>query len=488
MSSKNIARISIFYLISVGFILLNLWFIVKKDMLAVNALPFVLAIVLAAIYSFDKIVYLIVFFSPLSIPLREYMPGIGIDMYLPTEPILFGLLIIFILKIVYDRQFDKEILLHPISQVVYLNLLWIFITSITSTMPLVSFKFLLMRIWFVVGLYLLVTKIFSNGKHMEKHVWLYVIPLTITVFYSTYRHLGYGLWDKQAAHFVVSPFFRDHTSYGAVTAMYLPFLAFFVFNKKFGKRLRIFSAIALSVVLLGFILSYSRAAWLSIVVTLGVWSIIKLRIRFKTLFITLISVVSIFVVFQTQIMMKLEQNSEESSADIMTHISSMSNISSDASNLERINRWSCAVRMFADKPVFGFGPGTYMFQYAKYQLNRDRTIISTNSADGGNAHSEYLGSLSESGLLGMLTYLLLIGVVIYTAINTYTRLTDYRLRGIILAALLGLITYYIHGFLNNFLDTDKISTPFWGFTAMIVAIDIISRKKNLPQESKAGIK
>jgi hypothetical protein len=46
-----------------------------------------------------------------------------------------------------------------------------------------------------------------------------------------------------------------------------------------------------------------------------------------------------------------------------------------------------------------------------------------------------------------------------------------------LAALAGLVTYYIHGLLNNFLDTDKISVPFWGFTAMIVAIDIISRKK-----------
>jgi hypothetical protein len=35
-----------------------------------------------------------------------------------------------------------------------------------------------------------------------------------------------------------------------------------------------------------------------------------------------------------------------------------------------------------------------------------------------------------------------------------------------------LITYYTHGVLNNYLDTDKASIPFWGFTAMIVAIDI----------------
>jgi O-antigen ligase len=474
---KAIIQVTLFYIISIGFILLNLWFVVKKDMMLANALPFVLAILLIAIFSFDKVVYLIAFFAPLSIPLREIMPGLGFDMYLPTEPLLFGLLILFILKVIQERKFERKILLHPVSLAIYFNLSWILITSAASTMPLVSFKFLLMRIWFVVGLYLITAKLFSEGKNIEKYVWLYVIPLMFVIFYATYRHLGYGLWDKQAAHFVVTPFFRDHTSYGAVTAIYLPFLVMFVLNKRFSQKLRIISSGALTVVTMGFLLSYSRAAWLSIVIALGVWGFIKLRIRFKPIFITLVSAIVLLLMFQSQILMKLEQNSEESSANFMTHISSMSNITTDASNLERINRWSCAIRMFADKPVFGYGPGTYMFKYAPYQLSKDRTIISTNSADGGNAHSEYLGPMAESGLFGLLSYLLIIIMVIYTAVNAYSRLTDLRLRAIILAALTGLVTYYIHGFLNNFLDTDKISVPFWGFTAMIVAIDIISKQQ-----------
>ncbi len=443
-------------------------------MLLLNALPFVLAVLLIVIFSFDKIVYLIAFFAPLSIPLHEIMPGFGFDMYLPTEPLLFGLLIIFLLKLIHERGYDRKILLHPISLTIYLNLFWILISSVTSTMPVVSIKFLVMRSWFVVGLYFLVVKLFADGKNLEKYVWLYVVGLSIVVLYSTYRHLGYGLWDKQAAHFVVSPFYNDHTSYGAVLAMYLPFMVMFSFNPFFSRKLKFISLVFLGIIFLGFILSYSRAAWLSIVIALGVWGIMKLKIRFKPIFITFLAVLAFFLTFQTQILMKLEQNSEQSSANLMTHISSMSNITSDASNLERINRWSCALRMFADKPVFGYGPGTYMFQYAPYQLSKDRTIISTNSADGGNAHSEYFGPLAESGVFGLLTYLLIIGVVIYTAVHTYTRLNDKRLKTFVLTALIGLITYYIHGFLNNFLDTDKLSVPFWGFTAMIVALDIYS--------------
>jgi hypothetical protein len=37
------------------------------------------------------------------------------------------------------------------------------------------------------------------------------------------------------------------------------------------------------------------------------------------------------------------------------------------------------------------------------------------------------------------------------------------------------MTYFIHGVLNNYLDTDKASVPFWGFIAVLVAIDIYHR-------------
>ncbi len=451
--------------------------------MVINALPFILAVLLVVIYSFDKIIYLIALFAPLSVTLSEIMPGFGFDMYLPTEPLILGLLIVFVLKLVYERGFDKQILTHPVSLAIYVNLTWIFLTSLTSTMPVVSLKFLFSRIWFVAVLYFLTAKLFSEGKNIEKYIWLYVISLIIVIFYTLNRHLGYGLWNKEVANFVCNPFYKDHTSYGAALAMYLPFLMMFSFAGFVSRKEKIFSVVAMLILFVGFVLSYTRAAWLSFFAAGVVFAVIKLKVRFKPLFITFISVIAFFIIFQNQILMSLEQNSEQSSADLKTHLSSMSNITSDASNLERINRWSCAIRMFEDKPVFGFGPGTYMFKYAPYQLNENRTIISTNSADGGNAHSEYLGPLSESGVLGMLTFLLIIGTVIYTAVHTYMRLKDKRLKSIVLAALVGLVTYYVHGFLNNFLDTDKLSVPFWGFTAMIVAIDIYSRNQIQAQKN-----
>lgn len=481
-------KVTLFYIISALFILLNAYFLVEKHSMIINALPLVLGIVLLAIYSFDKLVYLVVFFTPLSLPLSEIMPGLTFNMSLPTEPLLFGILLIFIMKTFATGKFDRDILRHPVTLAIYFSLFWILLTSLTSTMPLVSLKFFLSRIWFIVGFYLITAKLFEGGKNIEIYVWFYTIPLLVVIFYATYRHLGYGLWDKQASHFVVNPFYNDHTSYGAVIAMYLPFLFGFSFTKIYTPTTKILVRFVLGIFLVGLTISYARAAWLSMVAAMAIWGIIRLKIRFKLLVTTFLGLLALLFVFQTRILMYLERNNTQSSANISDHLSSVSNISSDASNLERINRWSCAIRMFEDKPLFGFGPGTYMFNYAGYQLKADRTIISTNSANRGNAHSEYLGPLAESGFMGLVSFLILIATVIYTAIRAYSRTNDKRMKTLLMSSLLGLITYYIHGIMNNFLDTDKLSVPFWGFTAIIVAIDIYTRKVSKAetiQENKA---
>ena len=51
---------------------------------------------------------------------------------------------------------------------------------------------------------------------------------------------------------------------------------------------------------------------------------------------------------------------EQESSDFYEHIQSITTISSDASNVERINRWSSAVSMFKERP-FWFWNGTYQF-------------------------------------------------------------------------------------------------------------------------------
>jgi O-antigen ligase len=180
----------------------------------------------------------------------------------------------------------------------------------------------------------------------------------------------------------------------------------------------------------------------------------------------------------------LERNRQDSSRDFSRHLQSISNISTDASNLERINRWHSAYRMFQNHPLLGFGPGTYQFKYAPFQHSSELTIISTNGGTKGTAHSEFLGPMAEQGLLGVICFILIITLVAWRASIIYIKSSGHD-KYFILVLLLGLVTYFVHAFLNNFLDTDKASVPFWGFIALITAMDLQASKKEQSENDKS---
>jgi O-antigen ligase len=444
-----------------------------------SLLPLALVIILLTVYSLDKLIYLAVFVTPLSFQLSSILPGTDFNLAIPSEPLLVGILLFFPMKYLFEGKFDKRILVHPVSVALLINLVWIAITSMTSTMPLVSFKFMVSRLWFIVAFYLIASQIFRNPDHIRTYAWMYAISLLIVILYAWYRIMPFGFLNQQAAHFVVQPFYTDHTSYGAVLAMMIPVFIGFVMTMKDQSLLkRVFTWIFLVIFLIAVVFSYTRAAWVSLAGALGVFLVIRLRIKFIWLALVGILVLGYLYSQRTQIMIALEQNREVSSEDLVEHVKSISNVATDVSNMERLNRWSCAWRMFKEKPVFGWGPGTYMFQYAPFQLEREKTEISTNAATLGNAHSEYIGPLAESGFIGTLSFLGIVIASLFTGIQNWNRIQDRKIRIMSLALILSLITYYLHGLLNNFLDTDKASVLFWGFTAALVAISVYHRESH----------
>lgn len=463
--------------VSMGFIALNA-LAIYLEFFYLSLLPIVIAILLLAFLSLDRLIMLIVFLTPLSIPLADVIDGLSFNLALPTELLLIGVLIIFIIKILHEGKFDRKVFTHPVSIAIYLNLAWILITCITSTIPLVSFKFLFARIWFLVTFYFIASQMFTSPQKMKTYIWLYVISFSFVILYSLVRHVGYGM-TQQTAHYVVGPFYNDHTSYGAMLAFFIPVLVGFLFTEKdFSLVKKIFHWIILGLFMIALVFSFTRAAWVSLAGALAIFIVIRLKIKFGYLVILGILLLGFLYSQRTEILITMEQNEQVSSDDLAEHIKSISNVANDASNRERLNRWSCAWRMFKEKPAFGWGPGTYMFNYAPFQLEKEKTIISTNAANLGNAHSEYIGPLSESGVLGALTIILIIILTIFTGLRIYARSRDKRIKIYALVILLGLITYYLHGVLNNFLDTDKASAAFWGFTAMLVVMDIQTKKES----------
>lgn len=454
---------------------------IYMEQYAVLLIPGALTVLWAAFFKLDYLILFIAFCTPFSINLEDLEIG-GVGMYLPTEPLLFGVLVLFIFKLLSGKSIDQAIFKHPVSYLLYAYLGWMAFTCLTSEYPIVSLKFLTTRLWFIVSFYFIATHIFRNRAMMKSYLLLYFFSLTCVIVYTVTRHAQFG-FDKDSAHWVMEPLFKDHTSYGAVLAMYFPIVIAMLMQRNMNVLTRVLLSIGFFILTTGLVLSYTRAAWISIIGAAAILAVMLLRIQLKHLMIGASLAAGILVVGWDDIVMSLEQNKQESSDNLDEHVSSISNVSSDASNLERLNRWNCAIELFKERPIVGWGPGTYQFVYAPFQRSKDRTIISTNQGDGGNAHSEYLGPLCEQGVLGTVWVIGLLYTISALAFRLFYSLEDGDIKRLVAASYLGLMTYFIHGVLNNYLDTDKASIPFWGFIAILVSIDLYHRSESTAQRT-----
>lgn len=449
------------------FALVNFLCIWKKEFFLFPAVSFVLLVIYLMVFKVDWLMYLMAFVTPLSIVINDERVQLGIS--LPSEFIMIALTLLFFCRILYDLNLNRKLVLHPISIAVYVYLLWMFITCLTSEHPVVSFKFWASKIWFITSCYFMVLQLIKNDlKNAITFFDSYLVGLVIVVIYTTIHHAMMG-FTEVAGHWVMTPFYNDHTAYGAVLAFFTPIVTTFFFQAE-EKRKKWFYGICGLILLVGLFLSYCRAAWISVIVMLAVWLVMKLKIKFSWLVLAGLLFGAFFFFYADDIFYRMGRNDQDTSGNLTEHIQSMSNISTDASNVERLNRWTAAIGMIKERPVVGWGPGTYQFEYAPYQKSQYQTIISTDFGNGGNAHSEYLGPCAETGIVGLLTVLALLVTSLYSGIRAYSRATDRMSRNLALCMTLALVTYFVHGFLNNFLDTDKLSLPFWAAFAVIAVV------------------
>jgi putative inorganic carbon (HCO3(-)) transporter len=469
-SENNISIVGAFVL-SFVFLIISL-ITIRTGGTLLWLIPPGLLLVFIAFLAIDKFLYLLVFLVPVSVQLRFIIPDAGVDLFIPTEVMLAAILVLMIFRTFITREINRKILLHPVSIVSFCLLGWCFITSLSGTMPLVSLKSFITKLWFFAGFYLLTTEIFRKVERIRIYFFAYITGMIPVVIYYLIRMWQAGIFNQKAAYKAIRPFFNDHTSFGAALAFCIPVIVYLLIRKETSKIART-GLFVLSVIFsAAFLFSYSRAAWLSLFAAALVALFFVLKMSWKILLPLLLTGTVILFMSWADLVSIVNKNRQDSSDNIKSHLQSIANIRSDASNMERVNRWKAALRMFMEKPVMGWGPATYQFKYAPFQMAKEKTIISTNYGEGGNAHSEYLGSLVDSGAPGLLFYLLLLYISLWKGIKIWKTHHDRQIRYLALALVAGLFTYVIHGALNNFLDTDKISALFWGMIAAVVSIDI----------------
>jgi putative inorganic carbon (HCO3(-)) transporter len=473
---QNLA-INRFYSYGFLFLFIAIYLAYQQVYFNLLVIPALLCGICLLLLSLDKILLIIAFCTPFSVKILFGDAGINII----NEPLMLVMLGVFFIKIFEKKFLDKTLFKQPLTLAVLFNLVWLLVTTLTSSMPFISFKFFLARLWCVITGFFWGSILFKNPEKIKTFLLAFGCGLMVVIFYTTYNHYGVG-FNQDDGNKVMKPLMDDHTVYGAVCSMVLIYSLVILFFKKANQTF-LEQVLALSMgfcALTGVFLSYSRAAWLSVIFSAIFYLILLFKIKFHTLLISLLLILSFAVIYHDEIYQKLRFNKAASGKTITSDIKSISNVRNDESNVERLNKWEAGWRMFQDRPFFGFGPSTYMFKYSPYQRAHEMTSISSTTGTVGGIHSEYFGPLIESGVIGLLSTLLLFGTFIKTAMQTYYQTKNRAIKMLSLAILLSLSSYFFHGLMNNFLDQDKAAVIFWAMMGMCVSLSMLEKTKILP--------
>ena len=428
---------------------------------------------------------------PFSSEIVVELPIGGIELpvlFFPTD-FLAGVITVFVLlSIPFVAGQGKEGLGLRHSRVFLvwaLYFLWMFITTLLSDNPIVSGKFFLLQLAYALAYGGLAYYFLRRNPEEINSVYgrYMLVPLVATFFVCVVEHVLLG-GGRDVTDRAIRPFFREHTVYGAFTAWM--FLAYFLLWRASRLSLGLLVAVGFSAVAL--FLSYSRGGWLSafgalviIPVAWWFWRLPRSRAIAVLAASGFLAVGGIsFLLSQGQIW--LDDKLSELLGDTGKRIASSFDTQRDLSNVGRIHRWIVAWELFRQNPLTGIGPNTFAEEYHAYKrASQLLSVVEKLDVPFAGIHNEYLTALTEMGVAGLLLLLSLYGLTVYYplkyAFSTGNR--QARLVGLLVAV--PLLSYYLHGFINNFMDHGKMAALIyfhWG-AAMALEMQLKKRKQSI---------
>ena len=439
----------------------SIWSINKWELITTGLFGICVAILIVK-KNWVKNLFLLLAFS---LPLSSNLSLGGLDLMLPAEWIIGVLTLVLLFDIVNKKNY-RLILKNPLPA------LWIIsfvLPLILSSMFMVSLKFTLLNGVFVLTFFYGTLR-FGKGEVL-KWLKLYFVAFFLAVLWGGYQFLNFD-FNPDTISGIFKPFYYSNTYVGATAAL---LSGFALGSGRVDKRYFVLAIVALAII----IFSESRAALISFMVMLIAYLFSffspKIRLILPALLIMIVLVFGSKNISEAFTYNKIESHNPD--ANIFEETLSVTNVQSDVSNIERLNRWLSGVRMFQNKPHWGFGPGTYQFTYISFQEPKLMNRLSVRNPDdipkgsGGSAHSELLLQLSENGWPSTAIFVIIFLVWIYRGYLSIGELQIQRL-----PFFLGLISYAFHMNVNNFLNQPGFAFLFWTFGALLMKPDLFSHK------------
>lgn len=297
------------------------------------------------------------------------------------------------------------------------------ISSLFSTFPILSFKFLLAKTWYFGAFIVAPLVLFRDKRHIRTGVGVLVLAVIIVTFITLVRHVAYG-FTFVSINEAVRPFFRNHVNYSAILVCIIP-VVFVYWRTKEAGRLKALTTIVLIILLLAIFLSYARGAWLALFTGIGAaWLIRKRAIVTAYVVMIMLVIAALFWLKDNDRYLRYAHDYDTTiwHENFSEHLSATYEFK-DASTAERFYRWIAGVRMIKDHWLAGFGPNSFYDNYKPYAVPAFRTWVS-NNPEHSTVHNYFLLITVEQGIPGLFFFLLLTIAMLYYAQHLYHRVND----------------------------------------------------------------
>ena len=408
--------------------------------------------------NYRPLFYLLIFSIPFSVQL-EFGP---LSMDLPDEPLMILLSMIFIFEWVAGKVTRFDAKGFDFRFWLFILICWWVITTLNSSFPFRSGKFLLAKLWYLGAFVYMASQVLTDMRHIRILFWTFLISFTGVVLFVTFRHAAEG-FSYGSSHGISYPFFANGVIYGATLALFLPFI--WLARSWYPHRplLQIILWICAFLFLFNIVMSYKRAAWLA-TASLPFISLLLHRKWFRPVVYASLATVFLLILYlvRDNAFYQFEPNYQQTvwhEDDLGGHLEATVS-GKELSGVERFYRWVAAKNMIAENPYLGFGPSTFNQVYKQYTDDAFRTYVSDNP-EQSTTHNYFLMTFSEQGIFGGLLFIGLCVYMMVKATKLYHTVQHRDQRVLVKMALLSLCTIVLHSILNELIEVDKVGAMFW---------------------------
>jgi O-antigen ligase len=423
----------------------------------------------------ENLFWLLLIALPLSAEIN-FTPQLGTDF--PDEFLLIILTGATVVAMIHRKSwFPRNLSLHPLFLLLLIYCGWLIISCCYAVEPLLSFKYLLAKTWYIIPFVILPQRLLNTKKDIRKMALCLLLPMLFVVVQALLRHGLYGFAFENIKH-AMGPFFRNHVNYSSMLVCLIAIgWAAWKLSPVDSKQ-RKWAMTGILIGLLGLCFAYSRGAWLALVMGIvGAWVIRrKMMAVFVLLAVAAVTISTAWLVTDKHFMrFTPDHDHTVFHTDFGEHMSATVR-GKDISTAERFYRWVAGVRMLADKPVTGFGPNSFYLHYRPYTVTAFQTWVSDNP-EHSTVHNYFILTALEQGVVGLLLFCLLYFGMLWHTQYLYHRLKDPFYKTVALVMGVVLVMIGVINFLSDMIETDKIGSLFWLCLGMLVLLEKISNEQ-----------